>query len=179
MALSYPLQSPGLLVTVSDESQYVPAGPGTTPLVVLATAQDKTAPSGAAASGTSKSNAGKLQAYGSQRELISAFGYPTFKTAAGTPIHGHELNEYGLQAAYSAMGVGSRIFVLRADIDLDQLIATQARPTGAVANNTAWFDLTSTTWGIYEWSSSTFAFTNKLPSVLTSSGDVKIGRAHV
>ena len=35
------LTSPGVEVTVIDESFYTPAEPGTTPLIVVATAQDK------------------------------------------------------------------------------------------------------------------------------------------
>jgi uncharacterized protein YbbC (DUF1343 family) len=35
------LQSPGVQVTVIDESFYTPAEPGTTPLIVVATAQKK------------------------------------------------------------------------------------------------------------------------------------------
>jgi hypothetical protein len=157
------LVSPGLSVTVSDESQYVPSGPGTVPLILIATAQDKLAPSGSAAAGTSKSRAGALQAFGSQRELINAFGYPSFKTSAGSPIHGHELNEYGLQTAYSAMGLGNRAFVVRADIDLDQLHATEIRPTGTLADGTDWFDLTDTTYGIFEWDAVAQAFVKMIP----------------
>jgi hypothetical protein len=168
------LVSPGLSVTVSDESQYVPAGPGTVPLILLATAQDKLAPSGAVAAGTSKANAGMLQAYGSQRELINAFGYPTFKTSAGSPIHGHEQNEYGLQAAYSAMGLGNRAFVIRADINLDQLTATDVRPKGMLDDGTVWFNLKDSKYGIFEWNKTTQGFVSKVPLVLTSSNDVNL-----
>ena len=168
------LVSPGLSVTVSDESQYVPAGPGTVGLILLATAQDKTAPSGGAASGTTAAKSNKLQAFGSQRELITAFGYPVFKTAAGSPIHGHEQNEYGLQATYSAMGLGNRMFVLRADIDMDQLTATSVRPKGDVDDGFVWFDLATSKFGVYEWNASTQTFANKIPTILTSSDDVNL-----
>ena len=47
------LVSPGLQLTVTDESQYVPGAVGTIPLVVVATAQDKTA-NGTATNGTTK-----------------------------------------------------------------------------------------------------------------------------
>jgi len=166
------LVSPGLSITVSDESQYVPAGPGTVGLILLATGQDKTSPSGGTASGTTAAKANKLQAFGSQRELITAFGYPEFKTAAGSPIHGHEQNEYGLQAAYSAMGLGNRMFVLRADIDMDQLTATSVRPKGTVDDGFVWFDLATSTYGIFEWNATSQAFTNKIPAVLTSTDDI-------
>ena len=39
------LVSPGLQLSVTDESQYVPGAVGSVPLIVLATAQDKTNPS--------------------------------------------------------------------------------------------------------------------------------------
>ena len=61
------LVSPGLELTVTDESQYVPGAVGTVPLVILATAQDKII-NGVIASGTTKATAGALQAFGSQRK---------------------------------------------------------------------------------------------------------------
>ena len=165
------LVSPGLQITVTDESQYVSAAVGTVPLLFLATGQDKTI-NGSVASGTSAANAGQLQIFGSQRELVTALGYPSFKqTAAGTPIHGDERNEYGLMAAYSALGLGNRVYAIRADIDLDQLAGTSVRPSGDVPNNTYWFDLATTTWGIYEWDKTTQAFTNKSPIIITSESD--------
>lgn len=169
------LVSPGLSVTVTDESQYVPAGTGTIPLVVFATAQDKISPAtGGIASGTTKSNANVLQAFGSQRELINAFGYPTFKKAAGTAVHGDELNEYGLQTAYSALGLGNSIFALRADVDLNQLTGTSVRPKGEVADGTLWLNLATSTYGIYEWNQTTRTFTNKTPILVTDAADTTV-----
>lgn len=166
------LVSPGLQLSVTDESQYVPGAVGSVPLVILATAQDKTNPAGATAAGTTKANAGKLQAYASQRELVSAFGYPTFQqSAAGTALHGDERNEYGLMAAYSALGISNRVYAIRADIDLAQLVGTNNRPTGTVANGTYWLDLASTGWGINEWDASAGTFVKKTPLVITSSAE--------
>ena len=165
------LVSPGLQITVTDESQYVSAAVGTVPLVFLATAQDKLI-NGSAATGTSATNAGKLQIFGSQRELVSALGYPSFQqTAAGTPIHGDERNEYGLMAAYSALGLGNRVYAVRADIDLAQLTGSTVRPAGTVADGTTWLDLADTRWGIYEWSASTQSFTEYTPILITSTSD--------
>jgi len=165
------LVSPGLQITVTDESQYVSASVGTVPLVFLATAQDKTV-NGSLATGTSAANAGLLQIFGSQRELVSALGYPSFKqTAAGTPIHGDERNEYGLMAAYSALGLGNRVYAVRADIDLAQLAGTAVRPSGEVADSTYWLDLADTSWGIYEWDADAQSFTEKTPILITSSSD--------
>ena len=54
------LGSPGVQVTVIDESFYTPAAPGTTPLIFVATAQDKSNASGTGtAQGTTAANAGK------------------------------------------------------------------------------------------------------------------------
>ena len=166
------LVSPGLEITVTDESQYVPGAVGTVPLVILATAQDKTNPSGTTATDTTAARAGKLLTYSSQRELIASMGYPSFKqSAAGTPLHGDERNEYGLMTAYSILGNVNRIYAIRADVDLDALEGTSVRPTGAVANNTHWMDLTESVWGINEWDAINSEFTLKTPILVTSTAD--------
>lgn len=168
------LTSPGISISVTDESQYVPAGTGTIPLVLVATATDKINPAtGGVASGTTKTNAGKLQTFASQRELINALGYPTFRTSGGAPLHGDERNEYGLQAAYSALGIGSQIYVVRADIDLDALTATSIRPKGDVSNGFLWLDLSQSTYGVFQWSQSTQTYTKITPRVITSVNDVQ------
>jgi hypothetical protein len=169
------LVSPGLEVTVSDESVYVPGAVGTVPLVILATAQDKTNPAGSSATDTTAARAGKLLTFTSQRELISAMGYPAFyQSAAGTPLHGDERNEYGLLAAHSALGQVNRLYAIRADIDLAALEPTSVRPTGTVANNTYWLDLAETVWGINEWDAVTGSFTLQSPIVITSANDVTL-----
>ncbi len=166
------LVSPGLEITVSDESQYVSTAVGTVPFVLLATAQDKIF-NGLVAPYTTKEFAGKLVAVTSQRDLITNFGYPDFKqSASGTPSHGNELNEYGLMAAYSALGVVNRMFIIRADIDLDQLAGTSIRPIGNPTDGTHWLDLTSSAWGVYEWNAVTQTFVNKAPLIITSTTNV-------
>ena len=167
------LTSPGVSITVTDESQYVPAGTGTVPLVLLATQQNKTSPTGGTATGTTKANAGKLQAFASQRELINALGYPKFRTSAGIALHGDERNEYGLQAAYSALGVGSQLYVIRADIDLDALTATSVRPKGEVGDGFLWLDLANTDYGVYEWSATTNSYSMADVTIITSDNDVQ------
>ncbi len=163
------LVSPGLEITVTDESQYIPGAVGTVPLIILATAQDKTNPSGTSATDTTAARAGKLLTYSSQRELIASMGYPSFQqSAAGTPLHGDERNEYGLMTAYSVLGNVNRIYAIRADIDLDELEGTSVRPIGAVANNTHWMDLTGSVWGINEWDAINSQFTLKTPLLVTS-----------
>ena len=56
------LVSPGVSVSVTDESFYAPAGAGSVPLIVIATSQDKTAPDGSGtAAFTTSANANKLK----------------------------------------------------------------------------------------------------------------------
>ena len=145
------LVSPGVAVSVTDESQYGSAGQGTVPLIILATETNKTNLSASGyAQGTIPANAGKPYLLTSQRELVELFGQPQFKVVDGTPIHGAETNEYGLLAAYSYLGIANRAYVLRADIDLAQLEPTPYEPAGAPANGTQWLDLANTSWGIFE-----------------------------
>jgi hypothetical protein len=57
------------------------------------------------AAGTTAANANKTYLITSQSDLAATFGVPFFySTTTGTPINGYELNEYGLLAAYSALG---------------------------------------------------------------------------
>ena len=172
------LISPGVEVTVIDESNYTPSTAGTVAAIVIATAENKTSGTGTGtASGTTAANAGKTFLIGSQRELTSTFGNPTFyNTSAGTPINGYELNEYGLMAAYSLLGVSNRVYVTRADIDLAELASSTSRPLGQPTNNTIWWDISADTrWGIFEWNQSTGVFTNKVPTVITSATDLDGG----
>jgi hypothetical protein len=174
------LVSPGQQITVSDESQYVPGAVGSVPLIILATTQDKTNPSGAVANGTIKANAGKLQMFTGQRDLVSNLGYPIFKqSSSGTPLHGDERNEYGLMAAYSTLGLANKAYVIRADIDIAQLDATAVRPTGTVANGTNWLDLSTTDFGAYEWNATTATFTKISPLVVTNATDLLIDNTPV
>ena len=169
------LTSPGVQVTVIDESFYTPAEPGTVPLIVVATAQDKTNGAGTnTASATTKANAGKAFKVTSQRDLTDLFGVPFFEqTASSTPIHGSERNEYGLLAAYSLLGVSNAAFIVRADVDLDQLAASVDAPGANPVNGKWWIDTQATTWGIQEWNSAAASttggqkFTNKVPMILT------------
>lgn len=169
------LTSPGVEVTIIDESQYIPAATNSVPYVLLVTAQNKISGAGVGiAAGTLKVNANKTYLITSQRDLSATFGVPFFyKTTAGTPINGYELNEYGLLAAYSALGVSNRCYVQRADIDLTELTATLIRPTGNPDNNTYWLDTANTAWGIFQWNQTTAAFTNQTPTVFTTTTDLQ------
>jgi hypothetical protein len=171
------LISPGVEVTVIDESQYIPAATNSVPYVLIATAQNKVSGTGTGvAAGTLAANANKPYLITSQRDLSATFGVPFFyKTTAGTSINGYELNEYGLLAAYSALGVTNRCYVQRADIDLTELTASLTRPTGDPDNGDYWLDTANTLWGLFQWNQTTAAFTNKVPTVITSTSDLQTG----
>jgi len=149
------LVSPGVSISVTDESFYAAAGAGTVPLLVIATAQDKTAPDGAGiASATTAAEAGRVKLITSQRELLALYGNPIFKSSGGTPLHGHELNEYGLMAAYSFLGAANRAYVVRADVDLGQLEPQTTAPTSAPAAGSYWLNSAETVWGLKRWNGS-------------------------
>ena len=149
------LVSPGVSVTTTDESFYAPAGAGSVPLIVIATAQDKTAPDGSGtAAFTTSANSNKLKLITSQRELLQNYGNPTFKSSGSTPLHGDEQNEYGLLSAYSFLGIANRAYVLRADVDLGDLSSSATAPTNNPANGSYWLDTSATSWGVYEYVSS-------------------------
>jgi len=147
------LSSPGVAVTVVDESFYTPAAPGTVPLVIVASEENKQNGSATGiAPGTLKANAGKVYLLTSQKDLSDTFGVPKFYTDANNnPIHAGEQNEYGLQAAYSLLGVSNRAYVVRADLDVGQLTGTANEPTSPPADGTYWFDTTDSKFGVFQW----------------------------
>jgi len=168
------LVSPGVEVQVIDESQYIPSAVNTVPYFLIATAQNKADAAGVGvAAGTTAANANKTYLITSQRDLAATFGVPFFyNTTTGTPINGYELNEYGLLAAYSALGVTNRAYVQRVDIDLTELTASLTRPTGNANNGTYWLDTSTSLWGILQWDQTSATFTNQVPIVITDTADV-------
>jgi hypothetical protein len=177
------LTSPGVQVSVIDESFYTPAEPGTTPIIFVATAENKTNSAGTGtAPGTLKENAGKVYLLTSQRDLAETFGDPTFYTDTNNnPIHGGEQNEYGLQAAYSYLGVSNRAYVVRADVDLNAITASSTATAADPEAGTYWFDTQTSAFGIFEWNGASElvtggqTFTNKVPTVITDTSQVTGG----
>jgi hypothetical protein len=169
------LISPGVEVTVIDESQYIPSTTNSVPYILLATAQNKVSGAGVGvAAGTLAANANRVYTITSQRDLSATFGVPFFyKTTAGTPINGYELNEYGLLAAYSALGTTNRAYVQRVDIDLAELTASLTRPVGSPDDGDYWLDTANTLWGLFQWNVTTAAFTNQIPLAITDTADLQ------
>ena len=173
------LSSPGVQVSVIDESFYTPAEPGTVPLIVVATAENKSNGGGTGiAPGTQVANDGTVYLLTSQKDLADTFGDPVFKTDSNNnPIHAGEQNEYGLQAAYSLLGVSNRAFVVRANVDLDQLNASAEAPSANPANGTYWLDTQNTAFGIFEWNDAPASaggqmFVKKTPIVITDTNKI-------
>jgi len=168
------LTSPGVEVSVINESFYVPSDAGTTPLFIVASGQDKAPGSGSGtADGTTTANANTAYLISSQRELTETFGDPKFYTdSSSNPLHGYELNEWGLQAAYSFLGLANRAYVLRANVNLTDLIGSATSPTANPSDGTYWFDLATSSFGLFEWSQTNQKFTAKTPILITSVSDL-------
>jgi hypothetical protein len=158
------LVSPGVSVTVTDESAYASPGAGTIPLIIVATAEDKVDPTGTELDGIAKytkaSTSGLVVPVTSQRELTQFFGDPIFAATEGA-----ETSEYGLLAAYSYLGQGSQAYIVRADVDLASLVASNVEPTGPVAANTVWLDTNGSSFGVHEWSGSAWVSQNVIVEV--------------
>ena len=103
------LVSPGVQVTVIDESFYTPAEPGTVPMIFIATRQNKANASATGTTiGTTKANAGKPFLITSQRDLSETFGDAVFVTDTNNnPIHGGELNESMRRHYYKVIDIHS------------------------------------------------------------------------
>jgi hypothetical protein len=144
------LVSPGVSVSVIDESFFVGGTPGTVPLIFITTKEGKVTPDGSGiATGTLKENAEKLFLVSSQRELLQTFGLPDFNSVGGTAQNGNVLNEYGLLAAHSFLGLSNRAYVVRADLDTAELQPRTLPPSSDPANLTYWSDLNELSTGLF------------------------------
>jgi len=168
------LGSPGVQVNVIDESFYNPATPGTIPLILVATAQNKSNASGTGvAIGTSPSTANELYLATSQKDLTDRYGVPLFqKDAGGNALQGSEINEYGLFAAYSFLGASNSAYILRAGVDLGAITGRANPPVGDPVADTYWLDTSNTRFGIFEWNAADQKFASKNTLTLVSEDDV-------
>jgi len=113
------LVSPGVSVTVTDESFFIPAAATTIPLLFIATADEKTQPNSLLpALGTYESNI--VRTVTSQKMSGELYGIPMFhEDSQGRPLNGDATNEYGLFALNQFLGVGNLAYVIRANINLN------------------------------------------------------------
>lgn len=172
------LVSPGVSVSVIDESAYGTSGPGTIPLIVIATKSNKIQPGSAStiAIGTDPASANTLWLITSQRDALQTFGTPTFYSSSGTQQHDNELNELGLFTLYEYLGIANQAYVLRADLDLGQLVPTTTAPTGLAQSGQSWLDLTTTTWGIFRSNGNpnpAYTWVPELPLVINTSTNLE------
>jgi len=120
------LASPGVAVSVIDESFFIPGAGSLVPIFFIATRANKPTPDGVGtAVGTQE--AGVIRTITSAAQLSEVYGVPEFQETAGISRHGLFTNEYGLQAINNFLAVGNFCYVVRADIDLSALALT---PTG-------------------------------------------------
>lgn len=166
------LASPGVSVTVIDESQYASnATRSTIPLFVLVTHQDKANVNGTGvAEFTTKANANDPKLITSPRELIQQFGSPVFYDISGTIQQGYELNEYGLLAAYKTLNVTNQIYVVRGDVDLAALSSSSFAPSSPPLDKTYWFDINDTKYGIFKFVNG--VWNHVIPTVISDDIDL-------
>ena len=75
----------------------------------------------------------------------------------------------------------NRVFVVRADVDLGQLEASATAPAANPVAGTYWFDTVNSKYGVFEWNGSAAtvtggqSFTNKIPTVITSTTQLSSG----
>lgn len=113
------LVSPGVSVTVTDESFFIPAAASTVPLFFLATAEEKKRADGTTnAAGTFEHDV--IRTVTSLKQSVDLYGVPRFlEDSAGNQQHGDARNEYGLFALNQFLGVGNLAYVVRANVNLN------------------------------------------------------------
>lgn len=113
------LVSPGVSVTITDESFFIPATAATVPLIFIATADEKKQPDGVTdAPGTFEHDV--IRTVTSLKQSTQLYGTPRFLTdTSGLQQHGDVRNEYGLMALNQYLSVGDLAYVVRANVNLN------------------------------------------------------------
>lgn len=113
------LISPGVSVTIIDESFYIPGQQACVPLIFIATADEKMQADGITpAEGTYEY--GVIRTVTSIKQSLELYGVPRFlEDASGNQFHGDARNEYGLDALNKFLEIGERAYVVRANVNLD------------------------------------------------------------
>lgn len=117
------LISPGVSVSVVDESFYIAGRQTTLPIFFVATKDEKKQIDGITpAIGTYES--GVLRVVTSAKQALELYGVPSYLVSAdGVAHHGDVRNEYGLDALLKFLEVGNRAYVVRANVNLDDSYA--------------------------------------------------------
>lgn len=112
------LVSPGVSVTVTDQSFYIPAAAPTVPLLIVATRANKLQPDGiTSAAGTTENNV--VRTVTSIGQSAQLYGVPYFwKDVSGHAFNGDARNEYGIAALNTFLSFGNLAYVVRANVDL-------------------------------------------------------------
>lgn len=113
------LISPGVNVSIIDESFFVPGRAAAVPVIFIATEDQKTQADGVTpALGTYEY--GVYREVTSLRESLELYGVPRYlESAEGEPFHGDARNEYGLDALNKFLEIGNRAIVVRANVNLN------------------------------------------------------------
>lgn len=129
------LVSPGVSVTIIDESFYIPASAPTVPLFFVATRAGKMQPNGVTvAAGTTEHSV--VRTVTSIGQSVQLYGIPHFlNDISGNEFHGDARNEYGLFALNQFLGLGNRAYVVRANVDLTDAAETFLSAGTPVASN--------------------------------------------
>lgn len=130
------LVSPGVSVTVTNESFFIPASASTVPIFFIATADQKVQADGVSeAAGTHEY--GVVRTVTSLAQSLQLYGVPRFlEDSAGNPMHGDARNEYGLFALNQYLGVGNMAYVVRANVNLnDDLTSLRTMWDGAMQSS--------------------------------------------
>jgi len=114
------LVSPGVSVTVTDESFFIPASAPTVPLIFVATEDEKLQADGVTpAEATYEWDV--VRTVTSLTQSTQLFGVPRFLEDSGTgeQHHGDARNEYGLFALNQFLGIGNLAYVIRTNVNLN------------------------------------------------------------
>jgi len=118
------LVSPGVSVTVIDQSFFIPAAAPTVPLIFVATQANKLQPDNVTpATGTQEHSV--VRTVTSIGQSVQLYGVPFFRTdSSGNAFNGSALNEYGLFALNEFLAIGNLAYVVRANVDLRNAAVT-------------------------------------------------------
>jgi hypothetical protein len=114
------LVSPGVSVTVTDESFFIPVSAATVPLFFIATQDEKLQSDGVSeALGTFEHDV--IRTVTSLKQSTELYGTPVFLKDSGTnaAYHGDCRNEYGVFALNQYLGIGNKAYVVRANVNLN------------------------------------------------------------